>query len=107
VAAKANPTPAGVIALLKAHLIARYKLVNVPGRPEELRLPGTNLAVSVQYGCRMVRVRLMEGRKWIGVVDLHVDTPSAVAWSSLRPVLDAWFPMHLVSAAVSPEEVTA
>lgn len=88
---KTGPTPAGVIARLKANMIARYGLVNVPGRPEELRQSGTTHAVSIQYGCQMVRVRLMEGRKWVAVIDLQVGAPDLEVRRRVFAVLDPWF----------------
>lgn len=88
---KTSPTPAGVIARLKAQAIARYGLANVPGKPEELRLPGTTRGVSIQYGCQMVRVRLMEGRKWVQVFDLQVEAPDQQVRQRVFAVLDAWF----------------
>lgn len=88
---KTAPNPAGVIARLKANLIARYGLANVPGRPDELRKPGTDRAVSVQYGCQMVRIRLLEGRKWVEVFDLNLAKDEQANRKRCFQVLDAWF----------------
>lgn len=93
---KTGPNPAGVIARLKANLIARYKLINTPGRPDELRKPGTPYAVSVQYGCQMVRVRLMEGRQWVEVFDLNLWKDERANQLRTFQVLDAWFTERLV-----------
>ena len=97
---KTGPTPAGAIARLKAQMISRYLLANVPGRPEELRQPGTDHAVSIQYGCQQIRVRLMEGRKWVAVVDLQVEAPNRAHLDRLIPVLDAWFGIAQVEKAM-------
>jgi hypothetical protein len=79
-----------VIARLKANCIARYKLANVPGRPEELRQPGTNHAVSIQYGAFQIRIRLMDGRTWVRSVDYQVER--FPAWlPELFDILDPWF----------------
>lgn len=88
---KTGPTPAGVIARLKAQMIARYGLANVPGRAEELRQPGTTLGVSVQYGCQQIRIRLMDDRKWVSVFDLQVAAPDQQVRQRVFAVLDAWF----------------
>lgn len=88
---KTGPTPAGVIARLKAQMIARYGLANVPGRAEELRQPGTTLGVSVQYGCQQIRIRLMDDRKWVSVFDLQVAAPDQQVRQRVFTVLDAWF----------------
>lgn len=88
---KTGPTPAGAIARLKAQMIARYGLANVPGRPEELRQPGTAHAVSIQYGCQQIRIRVMENRQWLGVVDLQIEAPNRVHLDRVLPILDVWF----------------
>lgn len=87
---KTGPTPSGAIARLKANVIARYKLANVPGRPEELRQPGTTHAISIQYGAMQIRVRLMDGRTWVKSVDYQVER--FPAWlPELFSILDPWF----------------
>lgn len=77
------------MASLKARLIARYKLHAVPGRPEELEAnrpvlnepivmgkpivvgdPGK--VVSLGYGCRTIRIRKHDGRKWSATKDIQV-----------------------------------
>lgn len=63
------------LAQMKAHMIARHKLATVKGRPEEMELPGSGLGVSISYGCRQVRVRLMEGREWLAVADFQPGRP--------------------------------
>lgn len=77
------PTPTGGDAQaqfgqMKARLVARYKLVAVPGRPEELISPETeegalSRGVSLGYGCRSIRVRLMAGRDWIRTEDFQIQ----------------------------------
>lgn len=61
---------------MKARLVARYRLVAVPGRPEELvstRTPGMpRRGVSLGYGCRTIRVRLMLGREWVHAEDFQI-----------------------------------
>lgn len=70
-----NPsTPQEQVGRLMARLVARYRLAAVPGRPEELVLPGTHQAVSVGYGCRTIRVRQMVGRVWVDHVDLQLNS---------------------------------
>lgn len=88
---KTGPTPAGVIARLKANMIARYKLVGIPGRPEELRKPGHTEAVSIQYGAFQIRVRLMDGRKWVKSIDFPVELPDREIRERVFAILDPWF----------------
>jgi hypothetical protein len=57
-------SPQRQMARMRAWIVAYYKLTAVPGRPEELVLPGTDLGVSLGYGCRTIRVRTMKGRTW-------------------------------------------
>ena len=45
------------LASMRARLVARYKLVAVSGRPEELEQTSTGKRVSLGYGCKTVRVR--------------------------------------------------
>lgn len=77
-----------LIARYKARMIARYGLVSVKGRPEELRDPNGNEAVSIQYGCMQIRIRPMNGRKWFGNIDLPADR---LDWEKVTQVLDPWF----------------
>ncbi len=62
---------------MMARLVARYGLVAVTGRPEELVLPGTSQGrtrgVSLGYGCRTIRVRLMSGRDWVRTEDFQIE----------------------------------
>lgn len=60
------------LARMKARLVARYKLSSVPGRPEELVSPGTSQGVSLGYGCKTIRVRLMVGREWVDAHDFQI-----------------------------------
>lgn len=65
-------------ARMKARLVARYRLAAVPGRPEELVSPATPegdlvRGVSLGYGCRTIRVRLMAGRDWIRTEDFQIS----------------------------------
>lgn len=95
---RGSPTGADAqrqLAKMKARAIARYHLATVPGRPEELvdpisrDTPGFPTAgISIQYGCRQVRVRLMEGRTWVSVHDFQIGR----IWTSrLDHLLDAHF----------------
>jgi hypothetical protein len=90
-------TPSAQIAKVRAHLIARYRLANVPGRPEEHRATertgrvpfGNDHRVSVQYASHSVRVRAMVGRKWTHTVDFQVGDPD---WQAkIHPELDNHF----------------
>ena len=60
------------LASMKARLVARYKLVAVPGRPEELEQTSTGKRVSLGYGCKTVRVRKQQGRTWLDRIDLQI-----------------------------------
>lgn len=73
---------------MKARLVARYKLVAVSGRPEELVSPGTNKGVSLGYGCRSIRVREMVGRTWISAHDFQIGADWKVR---LAELLDSHF----------------
>lgn len=59
-------------AAIHARLVARYRLVAVPGRPEELADPKNDRRVSLGYGCRTIRVRIQQGRTWINRIDLQI-----------------------------------
>lgn len=75
---------------IRANLIARYRLHVVPGRREELEAnrpilngqpvmgkpivvgdPGK--VVSLGYGCRTIRIRKHDGRRWIDTLDVQID----------------------------------
>lgn len=76
------------LAQMKAQATARHRLAVRKGRPDELELPGSNLAVSISYGCRQVRVRLMEGREWVAATDFQPGRP----WRQrLNAILDSHF----------------
>ena len=60
------------LASMRARLVARYKLVAVSGRPEELEQTSTGKRVSLGYGCKTVRVRKQQGRTWIDRIDLQI-----------------------------------
>jgi hypothetical protein len=100
----ARPTSTGAeaqrqLAQMKARLIARYKLVAVPGRSEELVKPGTKLGVSLGYGCKTIRVRAMRGRVWLD--DLTVDYQIQEGWGAgLYGQLDQF--LGFVSPATIP-----
>lgn len=72
--------PQSQLARMKARVTARYKLAAVPGRPEELRQPGTDKGVSFGYGCKTVRVRAMVGRVWLD--DLTHDYQLVEGWGN-------------------------
>lgn len=82
---------------MKARLVARYKLVAVPGRPEELVRPVTSegvarRGVSIGYGCRCVRVRLMAGREWVRSEDFQIEITGNQAWKNrLYSMCDTYF----------------
>ncbi len=65
-------SPQRQIAQMRAWATAQFKLTAVPGRPEELVLPGTELGVSFGYGCRTIRVRTMTGRDWTDRLDYQL-----------------------------------
>jgi hypothetical protein len=71
------PQPTGsdaqrIMASIHARLVARYKLVAVPGRPEELMQPGTDRRVSHGYGCKSIRIRRQQGRNWLDRIDIQI-----------------------------------
>jgi hypothetical protein len=73
---------------MRARLVARYKLVAVPGRPEELEQTRTGKRVSLGYGCKTVRVRKQAGREWLDRIDLQI----AEGWhAEVYAFLDAHF----------------
>lgn len=64
-----------ILGSLRARLIARYQLVLVPGRPEELLHRGSGAIVSTGYGCGTIRVRQHGGannRTWQSHIDLQI-----------------------------------
>jgi len=69
------------LAQMRARAIGRYKLTRAKGRVEELvdpntsNRPGYEVGVSLQYGCRQIRLRLMLGRQWIEVFDFPIGHP--------------------------------
>lgn len=78
------------LARMVARMVARYRLEAVPGRPEELRQPGTNRGVSVGFGCKTIRVRGMIGRDWTD--ESTRDFQVAEGWTKdLFALLDPWF----------------
>lgn len=78
------------LAQMKGRLITRYGLAAVPGKPEELVRPDTNLAVSVGYGCKTIRVRAMIGRRWVD--ELTHDFQIGEGWgNALCALLDQHF----------------
>lgn len=60
------------MARFRSRIVARYKLVAVPGRPEELRQPTTDLRVSLGYACKTIRVRTQQGRTWLDWRDYRI-----------------------------------
>ena len=90
-------------ARMKARLVARYGLAAVSGRPEELVRPGTSRGVSLGYGSKTIRVRLMDGRDWIERHDFQIkDT-----WQpTLDAMCDAHFGVHKATpATIRPRPV--
>lgn len=65
-------TPQEQIARMRAQLTARYRLRDVPGRPEELAQRATDKRVSLAYAHQSVRVRLQQGTRWTNRVDFPV-----------------------------------
>lgn len=83
-------TPDTMIARMQERVQLRYNLNVVPGRPEELIKPGTDLAVSFAYAGRTVRVRPMVGRTW--VVGMVTDFALEGGWApKLDRLLDPFF----------------
>jgi hypothetical protein len=73
---------------MKARLVARYRLAAVSGRPEELVRPSTSQGVSLGYGCKTIRVRLMQGREWVETHDFQIKDD----WQDrLDAMCDEWF----------------
>lgn len=60
------------MAKMRARLIARYRLVEVPGRPEELEHTQTGKRVSLGLASKSVRVRAQQGRMWLAWIDVQV-----------------------------------
>jgi hypothetical protein len=78
------------LARMKARAVARYNLEAIPGRPEELRQPGTDKGVSFGYGCKTIRVRAMTGRNWLD--HLTHDFQVSEGWGNvLYALLDGHF----------------
>lgn len=76
------------MAMMRARLIARYKLVAVPDRAEELRMPHTDRRVSLGYATKTIRVRRQTGTHW----DDHIDFQIGEGWSNeLYASLDSHF----------------
>lgn len=62
------------LALYRARVIARYRLRARVGKPDEFEMiADPSRGVSLAYGCRTVRVRLMDGRRWTEVRDFQVS----------------------------------
>lgn len=103
------PTIVGGDAQVQIHqmrnrIAARYRLVAVPGRPEELRqsdgIPSLHpdLRVSLGYGCRTIRVRTQRGHEWLKTVDFQIED----GWAArLYELLDPHF------GVVTPLTVTS
>lgn len=73
---------------MMARLVARYGLTAVSGRPEELIRPRTSRGVSLGYGCKTIRVRRMEGRRWVDWQDYQIKDD----WqNNLDDQCDDWF----------------
>lgn len=91
-------TPQALIARMRAGAVARYRLVAVPGRPEELAQPGTDKRVSIVYGgLGSVRVRRQNGREWREHMEIKVEDSPDMAAELLRfldphfgPVMDGY-----------------
>jgi hypothetical protein len=60
-------------ARMMARLVARYKLAAVPGRPEELIVPGRDRGASMGICGKSIRVRLMHGRQWLRSIDFQIE----------------------------------
>lgn len=79
-------------ARMQARLAARYRLSAVQGRPEELVSPepteGARRGISMGYGAKTIRVRLMAGREWIRTEDFQI----ADGWEDrLYSMCDTYF----------------
>lgn len=67
------------MAKMRARFIARYRLVEVPGRPEELEHTKTGLRVSMGLSSKSIRVRSQQGRMWLDWIDVAVR-PAGEGW---------------------------
>lgn len=76
------------IAAYRTKAIARYLLRAVKSKPEELQTFDGARGVSIQYGCRQIRVRIMEGRTWLAVADFQIGKPEL---NRFFDILDAHF----------------
>lgn len=82
------------LSLLRAKLIARYKLKQNGGKPEELIPIGDRSAgadtpgVSTGYASGQIRIRLMYGRDWLASADFHVGE---IDWMRVCAILDPHF----------------
>lgn len=65
-----------MVAAIRARLVARYRLVAVPGRSEELEDPRNGKRVSLGYGSRTIRIRRQQGRMWLDCRDLQIRVDS-------------------------------
>lgn len=101
------------IAQMRARAIARYLLVAVPGRPEELSQPGTDKRISVGYGCGQIRVRTQQGRTWLDWQDYRIvghegasrvgdDSPHVLVYRQMYRQLDPHFGPIEASAELAP-----
>lgn len=91
--------PERVISRLRARLIARYRLVAVPGRPEELEQRRSGRRVSVVYGGHgSIRVRKQDGRVWTGRIDQNTGTLDLGRYGEVYDMLDP----HFLALPVSP-----
>jgi len=82
------------IAAMRSRIKTRYRLTEVPGRPEELRqsagVPSLHpdLRVSLGYGCHTIRVRTQVGHRWLAAADFQIEE----GWAArLYALLDPHF----------------
>lgn len=79
------------MAKMRARFVARYRLHEVPGRPEELRDLQTGKRISLAYASKSIRVRFQDGRRWLDRIDLPVY-PGGEGWQDrAMPLTDAHF----------------
>lgn len=114
-----GPEVQGMLGALKARLVARYKLVAVPGRPDELKQPPIDVKlrgkpvgtiqgkrVSVGYGCGTIRIRQHageNGRAWGDILDLQIQS----GWhADVYAFLDPYFGFNMDEPPPTPNTMS-
>lgn len=66
--------PARLIKMLRDRAVAAHGLTPRVGRLEELESQERpELGLSISYGCWSIRVRMMQGRRWVSYFDLPAN----------------------------------